>query len=106
MSSSRLRGVIGRLPTLVLLFGMGIFGLGIVLQYFLNRPVVTTVGPLSAPFGPIAMIGLAISALTLIIWFTVVGVMLAKQTRLHGADYAQAYHLMDELQFGEAIPLL
>ena len=106
MSSSRLRGVIGRLPTLVLLFGMGIFALGIALQYLLNRPVMTTIGPIAAPFGPVAMTGLAIAATTLVVWFVVVGVMLAQQTRLHGADYAQAYRLMDELQFSEAIPLL
>jgi tetratricopeptide (TPR) repeat protein len=106
MSSSRLRSVIGRLPTLVLVFGMGIFALGIVVQYFLNRPVVTLVGPISTPFGPIPLIGLGIAALTLLSWFLVAGIMLARQTRLHGADYAQAYRLMDEMQFTEAIPLL
>ncbi|MEP7288280.1 MAG: tetratricopeptide repeat protein [Chloroflexota bacterium] len=102
----RLRSLIGRLPTLVLLFGMVIFALALVFQYWLNRPIVATIEPMAAPYASLALTGLAITALTLVIVFTVAGIALARQTRRHGSEYAHAYRLMDELQFSEAIPLL
>ncbi len=107
MTRNRLLAVIGRLPALALLLGLLVFGLGIALQYLFNRKVVMTLdGSDASPFIPIALGGLCIASLTLVGWFAGVGYMLARQTRRHGADYGQAYELMDAYQFGEAIPLL
>jgi tetratricopeptide (TPR) repeat protein len=106
MNRFRLNAVLGRLPTIILLIGLVIFMFGLLLQYSLNRPVAMTVGPISAPFGPIAMFGLAIAVSSVVAWFAVVGFMLARQTRLHGADYGRAYTLVGQMQFAEAIPLL
>jgi tetratricopeptide (TPR) repeat protein len=102
----RLSALLGRLPMLLLLAGMLIFVFGLFLQYVMNRPVATTLGPISAPFGPVALFGLMLAAVTLVVWFSVAGFMLARQTRLHGADYGRAYFLIEALQFTEAIPLL
>jgi tetratricopeptide (TPR) repeat protein len=107
MTRKWLRAIIAQLPALLLLLGLLIFGLGIGLQYLLNRKIVMTlVGPDAAPFVPVALAGLCMAALTLLIWFAGIGFMLARQTRLHGADYGQAYKLVAAYQFDDAIPLL
>ena len=107
MTRNRLLSLVGRLPTLALLLGLVLFGLGILSQYLVNRKVVMTLdGADASPYIPVAMAGLCMAALTLLSWFAGVGYMLARQTRQHGADYGQAYQLMDAYQFGDAIPLL
>ncbi len=107
MTRKWLRAIIAQLPALLLLLGLLIFGLGIGVQYLLNRKIVMTlVGPDAAPFVPVALAGLCMAALTLLIWFAGIGLMLARQTRLHGADYGQAYKLVEAYQFDDAIPLL
>ncbi len=106
MTRSRLWALISRLPALLLLLGMLAFVLGILLQYALNRLIILSPGPDASTFAPVAMAGLCMAALTLLIWFAGAAFLLARQTRLHGADYAQAYRMMDTFQFSEAIPLL
>jgi tetratricopeptide (TPR) repeat protein len=106
MTRSRVWAWISQLPALLLLLGMLVFALGILLQYALNRPIILSPGPDSSTFAPLAMAGLCMATLTLIIWFAGAAFLLARQTRLHGADYAQAYRMMDAFQFSEAIPLL
>jgi len=107
MSRDRILRVMGSLPVLLLLIGLLVFIMGIGLQYLLTREIGTSlVGPDVRPFVPIAMVGLCIIALVLVAWFIGVGVLLARQTRLHGADYGDAYQLMETFQFKDAIPLL
>jgi tetratricopeptide (TPR) repeat protein len=107
MTRSRLVSMIMQLPVLVLLLSLLVFGLGIGLQYLLNRTItMTLVGSGASPFVPLALGGLCTAALTLVVWIAGVGLLLARQTRLHGADYRQAYQLMEVFRFNDAIPLL
>jgi predicted Zn-dependent protease len=107
MNRNRLLALITWLPAILLLVGLLVFGLGIGSQYLLNRNLTMTLtGSEASPFVPIAMAGLCIAALALLVWLGGIGVLLGRQTRLHGADYGQAYQLMNSLQFNEAIPLL
>src|SRR5258708_9560488 len=103
---SRVQSVVGLFPALLLIAGLLIFLFGLGIQYLLNRPEGTGIEAIAAPFSPLAMAGLCMAALTLAIWFTGTGVLLARQSRRHGADYGQAYRLLNNLQFAEAIPLL
>ncbi|MCZ2097397.1 MAG: hypothetical protein LC121_14270 [Anaerolineae bacterium] len=41
-----------------------------------------------------------------LLWFTLVGVMLARQTRAQGSGYGDAYRLIEAFRFRDAIPLL
>src|SRR5258708_694668 len=103
---SRVQSVVGLFPALLLIAGLLIFLFGLGIQYVLNRPEATAIEAIAAPFSPLAMAGLCMAALTLAIWFTGTGILLARQTRRHGADYGHAYRLLNNLQFSEAIPLL
>jgi tetratricopeptide (TPR) repeat protein len=103
---NRLWALVGLLPTALLLLGLAIFVFALGWQYLLNRPVVMTIGEVSTPLGPVALAGLCMAALTLTIWFVGAAILMARQTRRHGADYAQAYDFIDAHQFAEAIPLL
>jgi tetratricopeptide (TPR) repeat protein len=105
MSRSRLVAMIMQLPVLVLLLSLLVFGLGIGLQYLLNRTV-TLAGSDASPFAPVALGGLCTAVLTLVLWFSGVGLLVARRTRLHGADYGQAFQLMETFRFNDAIPLL
>src|SRR5258706_5328448 len=107
MRRNRLMTVLFQVPVRIGLLGLLVLGLSIGLQYLLNRKAVMTIcGTENSLFTPVAMAGLCMAALTLLIWFAGIGLLLARQTRLHGADYGQAYQLMDTLQIADAIPLL
>jgi tetratricopeptide (TPR) repeat protein len=107
MTRSRLTAIFMQLPVLIMLLSLLVFGLGISLQYLLNRTLtMTAVGSDTSPFVPVALGGLCTAVLTLVVWFVGVGLLVARRTRLHGADYGQAYQLMDMFRFNDAIPLL
>ncbi len=89
--------------TFVLAFiGIVIFIGGLVIQYF-TTPIDT---PDLSPFVMIALGGLCLAVLMFLFWFTLVGVMLARQTRAQGSGYGDAYRLIEAFRFREAIPLL
>ncbi len=107
MTRTRLIAMIMQLPVLVLLLSLLVFLLGIGLQYLLNRTAaLTLVGSDVSPFAPVAFGGLCTAALTLVVWLVGVGFLVARRTRLHGADYGQAFQLMETFRFNDAIPLL
>lgn len=54
----------------------------------------------------IALGGLFIIAMMFLIWFAVIGIMLARQTRALGSGYGDAYRLIEQFKFRDAIPLL
>src|SRR5262249_4517183 len=103
---SRLWALLGLLPTALLLLGLTLFAFALVWQYLLNRPVIMMIGEVPTPLGPVALAGLCMAASRLMIWFVGAAFLMARQTRRHGADYAQAYDFIDAHQFAEAIPLL
>lgn len=89
--------------TFVLAFvGLVIFIGGIVVEFFAERQPSAEV---SAPI-IVALSGLCLAALMFLFWFTLVGYMLARQTRALGSGYGDAYRLIEEFKFKDAIPLL
>lgn len=95
--------------TIILAFlGIVTFLGGIVVEFFSRTdsvPGTFTFGELS-PAILIALTGLCLSAVIFLIWFTVVGYLLARQTRAQGSGYGDAYRLIEEFKFRDAIPLL
>lgn len=59
-----------------------------------------------SPLILVAFAGLCFAGLVFLLWFAFVGVMLARQTRLLGSGYGDAYRLIEAFRFREAIPLL
>ncbi len=59
-----------------------------------------------SPFVMLALAGLCVAAFMFLLWFTIVGVLLARQTRAQGSGYGDAYRLIEAFRFREAIPLL
>src|SRR5450432_2440900 len=59
-----------------------------------------------SPFVLLALGGLSLAALMFVFWFTLVGVLPARQTRAQGSGYGDAYRLIEAFRFREAIPLL
>jgi tetratricopeptide (TPR) repeat protein len=54
----------------------------------------------------IALGGLCLAIVMFAIWFTLVGWLLLRQSRLRGSGYGDAYRLIEQFRFREAIPLL
>ena len=50
--------------------------------------------------------GLCFAGLVFLLWFGFIGILLARQTRLLGSGYGDAYRLIEAFRFREAIPLL
>ncbi|HYO88849.1 MAG TPA: tetratricopeptide repeat protein [Candidatus Limnocylindrales bacterium] len=84
--------------------GFIIFIAGIVVE-FTNMRTEPVVGGLSAPV-TIAMSGLCAMALVFLLWFVLAGYMLARQTRAMGSGYGDAYRMIEQFRFKDAIPLL
>ena len=82
--------------------GLVVFIGGIVIEFFSDRP---RGAPMSFTIS-VALSGLCLAALMFFFWFTLVGYMLARQTRTFGSGYGDAYRLIEEFRFKDAIPLL
>jgi tetratricopeptide (TPR) repeat protein len=82
--------------------GMAVFIGALVAQYF----TMPSENPELSPFVLLALGGLCLVALMFLFWFTMVGWLLARQTRAQGSGYGDAYRLIEAFRFGEAIPLL
>jgi tetratricopeptide (TPR) repeat protein len=54
----------------------------------------------------LALAGLCLAVLMVLLWFVVVGWLLARQSRKLGSGYGDAYRLIEAFRFREAIPLL
>jgi tetratricopeptide (TPR) repeat protein len=108
MTGRRLRLIILYLTFVLALLGFVAFLAGVVIEFFSNEPMPVP-DRLSGELSPViqvALSGLCLAALMSIIWFGVVGWLLAKQSRQLGADYGDAYRLIEAFRFREAIPLL
>ncbi len=82
--------------------GVLMFMVAVVMQAF----HVPSDAPELSPFVLLALGGLCLAALMFLFWFSLVGVMLARQTRAQGSGYGEAYRLIEAFRFREAIPLL
>jgi tetratricopeptide (TPR) repeat protein len=100
----RLRLLALYLSFVLALLGFVVFVGGIVIEFFSPReaPVSETLSPTVQ----IALSGLCLAAFMALIWFTMVGWMLARQSRILGSGYGEAYRLIEAFRFREAIPLL
>jgi predicted Zn-dependent protease len=94
-------GVFGLLG--LALTGMVIFAGGLVVELVTGSP--RSMSGLS-PVIQFALVGLCLSAVMFLLWFTLVGLLLARQSRRQGSGYAEAYRLIESFRFREAIPLL
>lgn len=92
------------LSLIVALAGFVIFIAGVVIE-FTNIDTQPVMGGLSAAI-TVAMSGLCAMALVFLLWFVLVGYMLARQTRAMGSGYGDAYRLIEQFRFKDAIPLL
>lgn len=86
------------------ILGMIVFILGVLIEFVNNR-----VEPISDNISSIAqfsLAGLCLSAMMIIFGFILVGILLARQSRQQGAGYGEAYRLIENFQFPQAIQLL
>ncbi len=105
MSRRRLLVYLGIVVTGALsLLGVGVFVIGVLVEFFNNRG--QGVLPALSPMVQLALAGLCLAALMLTLWFVLVGLLLARQTRRSGSGYGDAYRLMESFRFLDAIPLL
>lgn len=84
------------------IIGIVVFLAGIVVEFFSERQ---SISGISAPI-MVALGGLCLATLMFLFWFGLVGYMLARQTRALGSGYGDAYRLIEEFKFKDAIPLL
>lgn len=90
-------------------FGLGIAGLlifvgGLIIELSTAHSRQSVVG--ISPIIQLALAGLCLSAVMFMLWFSLVGWLLARQSREQGAGYGDAYRLIEAFRFRDAIPLL
>ncbi|MFN8375995.1 MAG: tetratricopeptide repeat protein [Anaerolineae bacterium] len=107
MIRQRFRLLILYLTFILAILGFVAFLAGVVIEFFSRGapPTDRLSGELS-PVIQVALAGLCTATLMSIVWFGVVGWLLARQTRQLGAEYGDAYRLIEAFRFHEAIPLL
>lgn len=106
LTPRRLRLLSLYLTFVLALVGVVLFLGGVVVEIFSRRNLPPLPGWDLSPVITLALGGLCLAALMSVIWFTIVGWQLAKQSRAQGAYYADAYRLIEAFRFREAIPLL
>ncbi len=90
-------------------FALAILGAVIFVVGLLVEVVSTRHFPLAEDLSPTVQLslgGLCLAAFMFLVWFILIGFMLARQTRRQGSGYGDAYRLIESFRFREAIPLL
>ncbi|HEX2621584.1 MAG TPA: tetratricopeptide repeat protein [Phototrophicaceae bacterium] len=106
MSQRRLLVYLGIFVTGTLaVFGFAVFVIGILAEFFAQREA-QRISANITPTIQLALAGLCVAALMFAVWFVLVGLLIARQTRALGSGYAEAYRLIEQFKFNEAIPLL
>lgn len=102
--NGRLRGLALLLTIALALVGLIAFIGGVTIEFFAarSRAPWESVSPALA----IALGGLCLASTMALLWFGIVGLALARQTRAQGSGYGDAYRLIEAFRFREAIPLL
>ncbi len=87
----------------VALLGFAVFLVGLTIEFFSRRPE-----PVAGVSDNIALAlgGLAVAGVMAAVLFGLIAGVIARQARLRGAPYMDAYRLLEALRFREAIPLL
>ncbi len=85
--------------------GMLIFAFGLIVEFVSKGDGASFEEGLS-PNIQLGLAGLCMSAVMFILLFVLVALLLARQTRRRGSGYGDAYRLIENFRFGEAIPLL
>jgi tetratricopeptide (TPR) repeat protein len=84
--------------------GVLIFAGGLIVEVILDTQAAQN--EVLSPLVQLALAGLCLAAAMFLLWFALVGLLLARQTRVQGSGYAEAYRLIESFRFREAIPLL
>jgi tetratricopeptide (TPR) repeat protein len=101
--SGRARLILLYLSLILGFIGGAVFLGGLVIELFsANEPSLAGISPSIQ----IALGGLCLAVVMFIIWFVLVGWLLARQSREQGSGYGDAYRLIEAFRFREAIPLL
>lgn len=92
-------------------FGLGVAGVfvfvgGIVVELVTARERLPVDDESLSPVVQLALGALCLAALMFLLWFTLVGWLLMRQSRQQGSGYGDAYRLIESFRFREAIPLL
>ncbi len=90
---------------LLAILGLTVFVVGIFTEFSNLRSAQRLEGGIS-PAVQIALAGFCFAVLMALLWFGLIALLIARQTRLLGSGYADAYRLIEEFKFKEAIPLL
>ncbi len=99
----RLQVILIYLSPLLAIIGGLVFVAGLLNELSSDRNPPT--GILS-PSIQVALAGLCVAGIMFLVWFTLVGWLLVRQSRSQGSGYGDAYRLIEEFRFREAIPLL
>lgn len=86
------------------ILGMLLFVIGVLAEFFANR-----MQPLTEELSPsiqLALAGLCLAAVMFLLVFLLVGLLLARQTRRLAPGYGDAYRLMEQFHFREAVTIL
>lgn len=81
------------------------FVAGVIAELFATRSQDGAIAEVS-PNIQFALFGLCVAALMFALWFGLVALLIARQARQRGSGYADAYRLIEEFRFRDAIPLL
>ncbi len=100
----RLRALALGITILLALAGLVTFAGGVFFEFLTTRTAPNADAP--SPALAIALVGLCVAAVMALLWFGIVGLALARQTRMLGSGYGDAYRLIETFRFREAIPLL
>lgn len=86
------------------ILGMIVFVLGVLIEFANTRTV--PISDTLSPTAQISLAGLCLSTTMIVFGFVLVGVLLARQSIIRGAGYGEAYRLIENFQFPQAIHLL
>lgn len=100
----RLILIVAYAAVIIAFVGIFIFVGGIVAEFLSSNRSMDLDG--LSPAVAVALVGLCLSAVMFVVAFTIVGFLLARQTRASGSGYGDAYRLIEQLKFREAVPLL
>ncbi len=100
------RGLVFYVSFVLAFIGLVVFIGGIVIEFFAVRQGRVPEQPGLSLAVAVALGGLCMAAGMFVVWFTMVGAALAKQSRQQGSGYGDAYRYIEEFRFRDAIPLL
>ena len=104
MSLRRFVWIIVFISLVLAALGFIVFVLGVLIE--LADGITEPLDPYISPVVQMSLAGLCLFASMILLGFTLVGVLLARQSRQYGAGYGEAYNLIQRLKFPEAIHLL